>query len=31
MIDLLSDTVTLPTREMRQAMLHAEVGDAGYG
>lgn len=31
MIDLLSDTVTLPTREMRQAMFDAEVGDAGYG
>lgn len=31
MIDLLSDTVTLPTQEMRQAMFSAEVGDAGYG
>lgn len=31
MIDLLSDTVTLPTQEMRQAMFDAEVGDAGYG
>ncbi|MER8968453.1 aminotransferase class I/II-fold pyridoxal phosphate-dependent enzyme [Mesorhizobium sp. M0808] len=31
MIDLLSDTVTLPTQEMRQAMSHAKVGDAGYG
>lgn len=31
MIDLLSDTVTLPTQEMRQAMFNAEVGDAGYG
>lgn len=30
MIDLLSDTVTLPTREMRQAMFDAEVGDSGY-
>ncbi|WP_352713841.1 beta-eliminating lyase-related protein, partial [Mesorhizobium sp. M0586] len=28
MIDLLSDTVTLPTQEMRQAMFDAEVGDA---
>ncbi|MFC1937622.1 low-specificity L-threonine aldolase [Chloroflexota bacterium] len=26
-IDLRSDTVTLPTEEMRQAMYHAEVGD----
>ncbi|WP_407151126.1 GntG family PLP-dependent aldolase [Bradyrhizobium sp. ORS 86] len=31
MIDLLSDTVTLPTQEMRQAMFKAEVGDSGYG
>ncbi|WP_202800055.1 threonine aldolase family protein [Sinorhizobium fredii] len=31
MIDLLSDTVTVPTPEMRQAMFEAEVGDAGYG
>lgn len=31
MIDLLSDTVTLPTKEMRQAMFNAEVGDATYG
>lgn len=31
MIDLLSDTVTLPTEEMRLAMFRAEVGDAGYG
>lgn len=31
MIDLLSDTVTLPTHEMRQAMFNAEVGDSGYG
>lgn len=30
-IDLRSDTVTLPTREMRQAMAHAEVGDDVYG
>src|SRR5579875_3388094 len=27
MIDLRSDTVTLPTEEMRQAMLGAELGD----
>ena len=26
-IDLRSDTVTLPNREMRQAMLSAELGD----
>ncbi|MDA9535729.1 threonine aldolase [Bradyrhizobium sp. CCBAU 21362] len=31
MIDMLSDTVTLPTHEMRLAMFNAEVGDAGYG
>lgn len=31
MIDLLSDTVTLPTPQMRQAMFTAEVGDACYG
>ncbi|MCK1540656.1 threonine aldolase [Bradyrhizobium sp. 179] len=31
MIDLLSDTVTVPTEEMRLAMFNAEVGDAGYG
>lgn len=31
MIDLLSDTVTLPTKEMRRAMFEAEVGDSGYG
>lgn len=30
-IDLRSDTVTVPTDEMRQAMLHAEVGDDVYG
>ncbi len=30
-IDLRSDTVTLPTREMRQAMMEAEVGDDVYG
>lgn len=30
-IDVRSDTVTLPTREMRQAMFDAEVGDDVYG
>ncbi|MBI4201861.1 MAG: low-specificity L-threonine aldolase [Chloroflexi bacterium] len=30
-IDLRSDTVTLPTPEMRQAMFEAEVGDDVYG
>lgn len=30
-IDLRSDTVTVPTDEMRQAMLKAEVGDDVYG
>ncbi|MGU5542873.1 low-specificity L-threonine aldolase [Aeromonas veronii] len=30
-IDLRSDTVTQPTGAMRQAMLHAEVGDDVYG
>lgn len=30
-IDLRSDTVTKPTDEMRQAMLHADVGDDVYG
>jgi threonine aldolase len=29
-VDLRSDTVTKPTREMRQAMAEAEVGDDGY-
>lgn len=29
-IDLLSDTVTLPTNEMREAMKNAEVGDDVY-
>ena len=29
-VDLRSDTVTLPTPEMRQAMLNAEVGDDVY-
>lgn len=31
MIDLRSDTVTLPTQEMRDAMATAEVGDDVYG
>ena len=31
MIDLRSDTVTRPTRAMREAMLSAEVGDDVYG
>jgi threonine aldolase len=31
MIDLRSDTVTTPTREMRRAMADAEVGDDVYG
>ena len=30
-IDLRSDTVTLPTPEMRAAMAEAEVGDDVYG
>src|SRR5436305_9476736 len=30
-IDLRSDTVTLPTPQMREAMYHAEVGDDVYG
>ena len=30
-IDLRSDTVTLPSDEMREAMVHAEVGDDVYG
>ena len=30
-IDLRSDTVTKPTREMRQAMVDAQVGDDVYG
>ena len=30
MIDMRSDTVTKPTKEMRQAMAWAEVGDAVY-
>ena len=31
MIDLRSDTVTLPTTQMREAMYRAEVGDDVYG
>ncbi|MGH7931540.1 MAG: low-specificity L-threonine aldolase [Candidatus Binataceae bacterium] len=31
MIDLRSDTVTLPTDEMREAIAHAELGDDVYG
>lgn len=31
MIDLRSDTVTLPTEEMRRAMAKADVGDDVYG
>ena len=30
-IDLRSDTVTLPTREMREAIYHAKLGDDVYG
>jgi threonine aldolase len=30
-IDLRSDTVTLPTPEMREAIAHAELGDDVYG
>ncbi|MBN1400450.1 MAG: threonine aldolase, partial [Anaerolineae bacterium] len=30
-IDLRSDTVTLPTPAMREAMYRAEVGDDVYG
>ena len=29
-IDLRSDTVTLPTNEMREAIAHADLGDDGY-
>ena len=31
LIDLRSDTVTVPTPEMRKAMYEAEVGDDVYG
>lgn len=30
-IDLRSDTVTVPTEQMRQAMFEAQVGDDVYG
>ncbi len=30
-VDLRSDTITLPTEEMREAMRHAELGDDCYG
>ena len=30
-VDLRSDTVTMPTQEMRDAMMRAEVGDDVYG
>ncbi|MCX7925414.1 MAG: threonine aldolase family protein, partial [Fimbriimonadales bacterium] len=30
-VDLRSDTVTLPTPEMRRAMAEAELGDDVYG
>ena len=29
-VDLRSDTVTLPTQEMRDAIYHAQVGDDVY-
>lgn len=31
MIDLRSDTVTLPSEQMKRAMYEAELGDDGYG
>ena len=31
LIDLRSDTVTLPTDEMRKAIARAKLGDDGYG
>ena len=31
MIELRSDTCTLPTKEMRKAMAQAEVGNDGFG
>ena len=31
MIDLRSDTITKPTKGMREAMANAEVGDDVYG
>ncbi|HQU25866.1 MAG TPA: beta-eliminating lyase-related protein, partial [Acidimicrobiales bacterium] len=30
-VDLRSDTITLPTEAMREAMASAVVGDDGYG
>ena len=30
-IDFRSDTVTVPTQEMREAIYNAEVGDDVYG
>ncbi len=30
-VDFRSDTVTMPTSKMRQAMKDAEVGDDGFG
>ena len=30
-IDLRSDTVTLPSPEMREAICHAELGDDVFG
>ena len=30
-VDLRSDTVTLPTQEMKEAMMDATLGDDGYG
>jgi len=30
-IDLRSDTVTLPTKEMLEAIMHAKLGDDVYG
>ncbi len=30
-VDLRSDTVTMPTSKMRQVMKDAEVGDDGFG
>ena len=30
-VDLRSDTVTLPTHNMRKAMSEAELGDEAYG
>ena len=30
-VDLRSDTVTLPTQEMKEAMMEAALGDDGYG